>query len=444
MMMRKYDRSRELLHRSTRFLAGGVSSNVRAGDKPYPLFFERGSGSRLFDADGNEFIDYVLGRGPLMLGHSHPAVIEAVTAQAERGQIYAAQHELEIELAEKLCQIIPCAELVRFSNSGSEAVHAALRLARAYTGREKIVKFEGHYHGWFDNVFFSLGPPLEQAGPAERPRAVAQCLGQPPSDASHLIVLPWNDLEILHRKVEEQAKEIAAVIMEPVMCNTGVIMPQPGYLEGVREICRRHGIILIFDEVITGFRLSLSGAQGYFNVRPDLAVFGKAVASGYQVSVLAGGREIMGLIAEGKVVHGGTFNSHPVSIAAAIKTIETLEKENGSLYAQVCRRGGRLMTGIRERAERLKIPLIVQGHGAVFFVAFIGGACAQRPFHSITDYRTSLLMDVERYDQFVSALADRGVRIIPRGVWFLSAAHGEKDIELTLSAVAEALRAVAD
>ncbi len=439
--MDRYNRSRKLFERSKRFLAGGVSSNVRAADKPYPLFFERGIGSRLFDADGNEYIDYVLGRGPLLLGHSHPEVIAAVKAQVERGQIYAAQHELEVELAEKLCQIIPCAELVRFSSSGSEAVHAVLRLVRAYTGREKIVKFEGHYHGWFDNIFFSFNPPLDQAGPADQPRAVAQCLGQPESDAANLIVLPWNDADILRRTIEERAREIAAVIMEPVMCNTGVILPRPGYLETARELCHRHGIVLIFDEVITGFRLALGGAQSYFQVTPDLMVFGKAVASGFPLSGLAGSFEIMNLIAEGKVTHGGTFNSHPVSAAAALKTIEILERDQGRIYEDIRRRGERLMEGIKERAERLKVPVIVQGHGAIFFLAFVNSE--QKSLASITDYRTSLCGDMARYDQFVCALADRGVRVIPRGVWFLSAAHTDEDIEATLAAVDGALRTVA-
>jgi glutamate-1-semialdehyde 2,1-aminomutase len=442
MTVRSYARSRELLDRSKQFLAGGVSSAVRAGDMPFPLFYQRGVGSRLFDVDGNEYIDYVLGRGPLILGHSSPAIIGAVKAQLDLGQIYAGEHELEIELSEKLCRIIPCAELVRYSVTGSEAVQAALRLARAYTQRELIVKFEGHYHGWLDNIFFSLAPSIQEAGPPDNPNAIAGSLGQSVADLAHVIVLPWNDLEILQRTVQARAHEIAALIMEPIMCNTGVIMPQRGYLEGVREICSRYGIILIFDEVITGFRVSLGGAQSVFKVTPDLAVFGKAIAAGFPLSCLVGKRDVMNLIATGNVVHSGTFNSHPISMAAGVRAVEELEKDDSRLYVQMNRRGCHLMEGIREKARQQGFPLIVQGHGTVFFVAFPVEPSDACRLPTITDYRTSLAVDMSWYQGFARAMSDRGVRLIQRGLWFLSAAHTDEDIETTLAAVEDSLRAV--
>lgn len=440
--MRTYDRSRALFEQSKRYLAGGLTSNVRAGDQPHPLFFRGGAGSRLVDVDGNEYIDYVLGRGPLILGHSHPAIVEAVKAQVECGQLYAAQHELEIALSERLCRIIPCAEQVRYNVTGSEAVHAALRLARAFTGREKIVKFEGHYHGWFDNILFNFDTPPHEAGPAESPRTVAVSRGQTSSDAANVIVLPWNDPSILQQTVEARKDEIAAIIMEPAMCNMGLIMPRDGYLAGVRELCTRHGILLIFDEVITGFRLSLGGTQGYFHVTPDLAVFGKALASGFPLSCLAGKRHIMELISEKTVMHAGTFNGHPVCMAAALSTIQELERRGESVYEQMDRHGKRLAAGIQEQAKRRKLPLIVQSHGAIASVAFMTGAAWGSQFPTITDYRTSCVVDKERYNRFVGAMADHGVRLVPGGVWFLSAAHTEEDIEQTLAAVDQALDAI--
>lgn len=297
----RYRRSRNLLARAERTIPGGVNSNVRRSDKPFPLYYERGEGPYIYDADGNRFIDYVLGRGPLILGHSYPEVIEAACRQLGRGQIYAAQHELEIELAERIVEAIPSAEQVRLGISGSEAVHAALRLARAFTGRETVVKFEGHYHGWFDNILYSLSPDKSRAGTATQPNALPESLGQFSSEMSRVAVLPWNDIDALQRYVEGRPHEIAAIITEPIMCNTGVILPKPGYLQALREICTRYGIVLIFDEVITGFRVSLSGAQGSYGIKPDISIFGKAIANGLPLSCIAGRADIFSLIAKGLV-----------------------------------------------------------------------------------------------------------------------------------------------
>src|SRR5262245_37822103 len=269
-----------MLARAKAVLAGGVNSQCRAGPN-LPLFFERAEGARLYDVDGNAYLDYALGQGPMLLGHTPPAVIETVRQSLGRGQLYAGQYEEEILLAERLQRIVPCAELLRVGNSGSEAVQTALRLARGATGRVKYLKFEGRYHGWLDSTLISVAPPLEQAGDRAAPNPIPGTQGQTASVLEEVLALPWNDLELLRRTVEAHRGEIAAIITEPMMCNTSAIPPAPGFLEGMRALCDAHGIVLIFDEIITGFRLSLGGAQQKFGVTPDLAVFGKAMASGY-------------------------------------------------------------------------------------------------------------------------------------------------------------------
>jgi len=428
--------SQALWERSKRSLAGGISSNVRATSQP-PLYFERAEGAQLFDVDGNVYVDYVLGQGPMILGHTPTPIIQAVQRAMQAGQLYAGQHELEIRLSEKLQQFIPCAELVRYSNSGSEIVQAALRVARAYTGREKIVKFEGHYHGWFDNVLISVHPPLDRAGPRERPYPCAGSAGQARSALADVIVLPWNDLTIFAETVAQHSDEIAAVIMEPIMCNTGCILPQAGYLEGVRELCSQRGIVLIFDEIITGFRIGLSGAQGYLGFTPDLATFGKAMANGFPISCLAGKRALMELIASQHVNHSGTFNSNVVSMAAAWATLTELEQVERQAYRHLHELGRALMAGILELARKLGISVLIQGMGPVFHLAF-----TQQ--ESIVDYRTFLECDRDRYRQFADLLLDEGVRILPRGLWYLSLAHTTEDIEFTLRAVESAWQRLLD
>ena len=424
--------SKKLLERCSKSLAGGVSSNVRAGAHPPPLFFERAYGSKIRDVDGNEYIDYMLGQGPLILGHSPAPILEAVREASEKGQLFGGQSELEIVLSEKLQKLIPCADLVRYSNSGSEIVQAALRLARAYTAREKYVKFEGHYHGWFDNVLVSVHPPLDVAGPHKAPHAVAGSKGQSRSVLDDVIVLPWNDLAVLEETLGRRADEIAAVIMEPIMCNTGCILPREGYLEGVQQVCRREGIVLVFDEIITGFRVGLSGAQGLYGVTPDLATFGKAMAGGFPVSCLAGKRELMEMIADGRVNHSGTFNSNVMAMAAALATVSRLEQ--AGVYEHLRKLGIRLRDGLRQVIDDAGIEGQVVGPGPAFHVGFSDAA----PIH---DYRSFLRYnDMGRCQQFASLLLEEGVRSIPRGMWYLSTAHTERDIEFTLESAKSALQ----
>jgi len=434
-MSERYKKSIANLERSKKTLAGGISSNVRAGDKPFPLFFDRGAGSHLWDVDGNEYIDYVLGRGPLFLGHTNHEVIDATCKQLQRGQIYAAQHELEFELSERVSRMIPCAELVRFGISGSEAVHGALRLARAATGKQTIIKFEGQYHGWLDNILYSLSPDPNKAGDGLHPATLPESPGQFNGADSHVVVLPWNNIEVLEQYLSQHASSIAAIITEPVMCNTAVVPPLSGYLEAMRTLCTAHGIALIFDEVITGFRLSLAGAQGRFNVVPDLTIFGKAIANGMPISCLAGKEKYMGLIAAGKVGHGGTYNSIPPAVAGAIATLDVLERDASAVYKTVEVTGQKLITGIKGLAEKHGMPIVVQGYGAIFYVGFPSARTQPHDRQAIYDYRSSLGMDQNLYTEFVSAMVDRGVRIIPRGNWFLSSTHSDADIRATLDAV---------
>jgi glutamate-1-semialdehyde 2,1-aminomutase len=425
--MSRYQTSLDLWKRAKESLAGGVSSNVRAAAQP-PLYFKSAQGTRMVDVDGNTFLDYTLAQGPMFLGHSPPEVLEVVDQAMRQGQLYAGQHEMEIQLSEKIQALVPCAELVRFGNSGSEAVHAALRLARGYTGREKVLKFEGHYHGWFDDQLISVHPPLEQAGPSEQPQPVPASAGQARGTLESVIVLPWNNLELLRETMRIHGDELAAVIMEPVMCNTSCIVPAPGYLEGVRDLCSEYGVVLIFDEVITGFRLGLGGAQGHFGVTPDLATFGKAMANGFPISCLAGKREIMEQIASLTVNHSGTYNSNVMAIAAAWGTVSQLERIAEEAYPRLYALGEQFTDGLRDLAEELGLSVLVQGIGPVFHMAFTDQ-------QSMSDYRTSLVADMERYHRFVANMLDEGVRILSRGLWYLSTAHTEEDVEFTLNKI---------
>jgi glutamate-1-semialdehyde 2,1-aminomutase len=433
--MNQWQRSQEMLDRSKSTLAGGVSSNVRLSSPPHPLFFKQAEGAMIYDVDENAYIDYLLGQGPMILGHSHPAVLDAVNTAMRQGQLYAGQHELEILVAEKLVELIPCAELCRFGLTGSDMVQIAMRLMRAVTGRSIILRFEGHYHGWFDNVLISVAPPPDQAGPRERPNVVPGTLGQTESALQDFVVLPWNDLALVEQLFDEMGDQIAGIMTEPMMCNTGAIQPQPGFLEGLRRLCDEHGALLYFDETITGFRLGLQGAQGRFGVTPDLASFAKAMAGGFANAALAGKEEYMQRFAQ-DVNHSGTFNSNIISMAASMAAIAELERNNGAVYAQMDEIGSALMGGIRAIGERLGAPLLVQGVPTAFHVSFT-------ELDAIKDYRNyAQHCDKERYTAFTVELLKRGVRITNRGIWYISAAHTEEHVEKTLGLVEEAMGAV--
>jgi glutamate-1-semialdehyde 2,1-aminomutase len=439
--MMQWQRSQELYELAQQTLAGGVSSNVRLLGKPHPLFFDHAEGAMIYDVDGNGYIDYVLAQGPMILGHSHPAVLDAVDKAMRKGQLYAGQHQLEIDLAQKMVEIVPCAELCRFGLSGSEMVQAAMRLARAATGRNLILRFEGQYHGWFDNVLVSVAPPLDRAGPRAQPNAVAGTAGQTASALQDFVVLPFNDLALVEDLFARQGDQIACIMLEPMMCNTGAIPPEPGFLQGLRRLCDAHGTILYFDETITGFRLSLAGAQGRFGVTPDLASFAKAMAGGFANAALVGKRDLMIRFAQ-DVNHSGTFNSNVISMAASVAAIAELEKDDGAVYRRINSMGEQLMTGLRELARRHAIPLHIQGEPCAFHLSFTEPDFADSPY--LYDYRDVVRKtDKERYNAFTLAMLERGVRLIGRGIWYVSAAHTEAQIAQTLEVADEALRVVA-
>jgi glutamate-1-semialdehyde 2,1-aminomutase len=424
--VRNFATSQQLLERARQSLTGGVSSPFRA-NFPVPLYFTDGHGARLRDVDGNEYIDYALAWGPMILGYGHPALVEAIRGAAERPHCLGEEHELEIRVAERIQQLVPCAERVAFTSSGSEAVQLAMRLARAYTGRNLILKFEGHYHGWLDSALVSHHPSREEVGPLENPNVVLGSVGQVANAAENVLVAPWNRPDILEEVFAKRGADIAATIMEPVLCNSGCLMPADGYLRTAREICGRHGVLLIFDEVITGFRMGLSGAQGFYGVTPDLATFGKAVAGGLPLSVVAGRREIMEQMFSGGVAFGGTFNGNPVSLAAADATLGELSRDGGALLAQANERGRRLMEGIRAVANRRGVPLTVTGFGAAMALHF-----ANRT--ELRDYRDTLDDDRAMLQSVLRRALEEGLHLLPDGRLYVSAAHTGEDIEETLAA----------
>jgi glutamate-1-semialdehyde 2,1-aminomutase len=426
-----YDRSAELLARSKKVLAGGVSSEFRKYNYPHALFYSHGKGSHVYDVDGNDYLDFTLSQGPLILGHSHPQVLEAVNKYSENGQLFAGQHIREIELAEKLQQLIPSAELMRFCLDGSEAVLTAFRVARAKTGKQKFLRFEGHYHGWLDNVCYGLSTPsLEALGSREHPNSFPWSEGLPEQSKEEFFIIPWNDLSLVDQFLEDHHHEIAAVITEPVMCNNGCILPKEGFLQGLRDACNKYGIALIFDEVITGFRLSPGGAQKYYGVTPDLSIFAKAIASGYPISAIVGKREWMRLIEEARVIHAGTMNTSNATVAAAYATIDILEKEKP--HERMFKLGNMLMEGLRKAAGETGHNLLVQGAGPMLHSGFTS-------LTEVNDYRDTLSYDKAKLSKFIAGMHNKGIRIIGRGLWYISAVHTEEEIHHAITTAKEVL-----
>jgi glutamate-1-semialdehyde 2,1-aminomutase len=402
---------------------------VRLTTKPQPLFFSKASGSRIWDADGNEYIDYVLGQGPIFLGHTHPVVVEAVEKGLRRGQLFAGQHEGEIELAELVCELVPCAEMVRFSSTGTEGIQAALRMARAATGRKRIIKFEGHYDGWIDNIYLNLSPAKLPSGK----EIVVETEGQIPPNAEHMSVVPWNDAAAIARELD--AKDVAAVVMEPIAANQAVILPEPGYLEAVREACTKTGTVLIFDEVITGFRVAMGGAQELLKVTPDMAVFGKAMASGFPIACIAGRAALMEGVGKGVVTHAGTFNGNVASVTAATATLRTL-RDKPELRQAAKAAGKRFLHHLDELKSN---ALIVQGLPEVFWIGFGSGAVKNVRDLRGRDVSNLLGFDESKAGKLSGELLNRGVHTTSRGTWYVSCMHTEKEIDHTVNQLADSL-----
>lgn len=402
--------SKRLRERALQSIPGAVNSNIRLAAPP--VFFERAAGATLWDVDGRDYIDYVLGQGPHFLGHACAPINAAVADACRKGMLFGASHALEVEAAELVLEALGWADRLRLGLTGTECVQAALRLCRAATGRRRFVRFDGHYHGWLDNVL--IGP-----GGGSRPASEGQV-------AEHLadsFVLGWNDADALAALLREHGDTICAVIMEPVMVNTGGIEPLPGYLRRVRELCDEYGIILIFDEVITGFRLARGGAVERYGVVPDLAIYGKAIGGGWPVAAVAGRADLMDLFGSGRVNHSGTFNGSVMAAAAVIATQRLLAEDPP--YDRVEAYGAELMKGLAAVAQEHGVALHLQGVPAAFH-ASLG---LPRP---IPDARTLHELDLDGYAELTTHLVRHGLWVMRRGIWFVSAAHRDDELDKTL------------
>ena len=423
------ERSARLFEEAKRFIPGGVNSPVRAFKAVggTPPFIERAKGSRVWDVDGNEYIDFVASWGPMILGHAHPQVIEAVKEAAERGTSYGAPTALEVEMARMICSALPSVEMVRMVNSGTEAVMSAIRLARAFTGRDKVVKFAGCYHGHADGLLVRAGSGATTLGVPDSP-------GVPEGYASLTLIAPYNDLEALRALMKEHRGEVACVVVEPVAGNMGVVPPEEGFLEGLRRVCDEEGCLLIFDEVITGFRVGWSGAQGLYGVRPDLTCLGKIIGGGFPVGAFGGRREVMERLAPvGDVYQAGTLSGNPLAMAAGLKTLQIL-KENDP-YGRLEEMSSYLCEEASKIARSLGLDLFFSRVGSMFTFFFTRGP--------VRDYESARRSDTAAYSRYFWTLLREGIYVAPSQfeAAFLSTAHTEEDLERTLSALEKAFRA---
>ncbi len=390
-----------------------------------PLFIARGQGSRVYDVDGNSFIDYVASWGPLILGHADPDIVAAVQQAAELGTSFGAPTELEVELARMIVEAVPSIEVVRLVNSGTEATMSALRVARAYTGREKVIKFEGGYHGHGDML-------LAKAGSGVLTLGVPDSAGVPAQAASNTLTAPYNDLGAVERLLDENQGQVAAVILEPVAGNMGVVPPMPDFLHHLRDVTRREGTLLIFDEVITGFRVAYGGAQSLFGVTPDMTCLGKIIGGGLPVGAYGGRRDIMEMMAPaGPVYQAGTLSGNPLATSAGIQMLKALQRPG--VYEELERKAARLAEGLAQAAQAAGVPVTSNRVGSMLTTFFTAGP--------VTDYSSARKADTAFYARYFHELLERGVYIAPSQfeAGFVSTAHSDDDIEDTLAAAREAM-----
>lgn len=444
--MEKTPRSLELYKKALDVMPGGATANIKFFS-PYPIAMEKGQESYLYDIDGNEYIDYLLSYGALILGHGHPEIVEAVRLQSEESGTYlfGAPHRLEIQMGEKIKQFYPSMERLRYTNSGTEATLLAVRLAYAYTGKNKIAKFEGHYHGGYDQVLVSVNPSLNEAGPADSPSPVTESMGVDPYHEEHTIILPFNDLDATYDILQKNKDELAAVIIEPVQ--GGFIPATQSFMGGLRKMTEEMGMLLIFDEVKTCFRLGLGGAQAHYQISPDLTTLGKAVGGGYPIGITGGRKDIMDLSApkasadvfdasksrhsgsRDVLFHSGTYNGHPAILAAGLATINVLEREMQHIHDVAAK----LKAGITKLFSERGIAMQTLGLGSIFNIVITDQS-------EISNYRDLQKADFAFRRELDFLLLAEGIYTKPLNRYSISAAHGEKEISRTLEAVEGALR----
>ncbi|MEM3017434.1 MAG: glutamate-1-semialdehyde 2,1-aminomutase [Candidatus Bathyarchaeia archaeon] len=424
--MASHLRSQALFERALKIIPGGVNSPVRMF-KPYPFFTEKAQGSKLHDVDGNKYIDYCMAYGAIIFGHSYSPILESVKKQLEYGTVYGTPTEAEVELAELITDSLPCAEMVRLANSGAEATMHAVRLARGYTGKPKLVKFDGCYHGAHDSVLVKAGSAAATSVPTS--------LGIPQETAKNTIVLPFNDVNALHQTFESKGDEIAAIIVEPVIGNMGVIPPSESYLTELRRISNRHGSLLIFDEVITGFRLALGGAQEYYDVKPDIASLGKVLGGGFPISAVAGNKKIMEYLSPtGGVYEAGTFSGNPVSVTAAIEVLNKLKDDGSTIYGRLKEYTDELAENIGDLAAKEGVEAQVNHVASMFTIFFTG--------EPVVNSEKALTSDRSKFNRFHQGLMRRGVFFPPSQfeTCFVTTAHSEDDMRQTLDAVLSTMK----
>ncbi|WP_150299688.1 glutamate-1-semialdehyde 2,1-aminomutase [Pseudomonas profundi] len=424
-------RSEVLFSNAQKHIPGGVNSPVRAFKSVggTPLFIKHAEGAYIIDEDDKRYIDYVGSWGPMILGHSHPDVLDAVRRQLDHGLSYGAPTEMETQMADLVCSLVPSMDLVRMVSSGTEATMSAIRLARGYTGRDSIIKFEGCYHGHSDSL-------LVKAGSGALTQGVPSSAGVPADFAKHTLTLPYNDIAQVEKMLSEVGNDVACIIVEPVAGNMNCVPPAPGFLQGLRSLCDQHGVVLIFDEVMTGFRVALGGAQAYYGVTPDLTTFGKIIGGGMPVGCFGGKREIMEVIAPlGPVYQAGTLSGNPLAMAAGLATLKLIQRSG--FHDELTDYTSRMLTGLQERADAAGIPFITTQAGGMFGLYFSGA-------DNIVTFEDVMASDAERFKRFFHVLLENGVYLAPSAfeAGFTSIAHGDTELQLTLDAAEKAFAAL--